>query len=103
MEIFKYTLLSCFVILLLPSCKLVDQLVLPVNPEKQVIVTRTIDLDSFIGIRSYTSANIEITEGETFSIVAKGPAAIINRMKAKTIVKDSICLLYTSPSPRDRG
>ena len=73
-------------LLLLSSCKII----LPVNPNKQVNITQKIDLNSFTGIRLYTAANIEITEGPTYSIIATGPENIIRQLETATVGDDSI-------------
>lgn len=67
-----------------------NPLVLPNNSEKQVVVTKEIKLHSFTGIKNYTSANIEITEGEVFSIVATGPEKIVDQIEKEKVVNDNI-------------
>ncbi len=91
MKILKFSLLSSLVsILLFSSCS-----TLPLNRNEQVNVTRSININSFTGIRLQTSANVEITEGEKFSIVATGPENIVSQIEALTIDNDGILtILY---------
>ena len=87
MKYFQSYLWSCLVgVLLFSSCKII----LPVNPNEQVNVTQKIDLHSFTGIRLYTAANIEITEGPSYSIIATGPKNIIRQLETATVGDDSV-------------
>ena len=71
---------------MLSSCGII----LPVNPEEQINVTRTIDIDDFTGVRLYTSADVEITEGETFFIEVTGPENIVSKIETETIVDNEV-------------
>lgn len=91
MKNFKIKLLYCLTsILLFSNCDITGPIILPVNPEEQVNVIRTIDIDSFTGVRLYTSATVEITEGDMFSIEVTGPENIVSQIETETIVDNEV-------------
>ncbi len=91
MKNLKTKLLYCLIsMLLFSNCDIAGPIILPVNPEEQVNVTRTIDIDTFTGIRLYTSANVEITEGAMFFIEVTGPENIVSQIETETMVDNDV-------------